>query len=198
MGPMAHVWRLDRGTLTDPGTRVAWGGMARAAHIVAADAVTPLVVQPTIIAAEGLWLDRYWRVGGEWSVYVPLGEEMVLRQRAAGGWGEGLPASRLLVVGGAHGFPGLHRDAWRATRAASASIGILRRVAGPLSAYADLGAGWASAELAESPLLLGEAARGTLAGAEVGFTAPTPIGTATLGYGLTTRGGSVLRIQLGR
>ena len=197
LGPVAHVWRLDRGTLTDPRTHVAWGGLARAARVVASDAVSPVVASPSIVAAEALWLDRYWRVGGEWSAYVPMGG-LVLRHRAAAGWGERLPASRLMVVGGSDGFPGLHRDAWRATRTASATVGVLHRIAGPLSAYADAGAGWTSLVTAANELLVQDAARGSLFGAEIGITAPTPVGAVVLGYGRTTSGSSVLRIQVGR
>jgi hypothetical protein len=197
LGPLAHVWRLDRGTLTDPRTHVAWGGLARAARVVASDAVSPVVASPSIVAAEALWLDRYWRVGGEWSAYVPMGG-LVLRHRAAAGWGERLPASRLMVVGGSDGFPGLHRDAWRATRTASVTVGVLHRIAGPLSAYADAGAGWTSLVTAANELLVQDAARGSLFGAEIGITAPTPVGAVVLGYGRTTSGSSVLRIQVGR
>lgn len=197
LGPVAHAWRLDRGALHDSRTHVAWGGLASAARIVASDAVSPVVASPTIVAAEALWLDRYWRVGGEWSVNVPL-RHVVMRHRAAAAWGERLPVSRLPAVGGSYGFPGLHRDSWRTTRTASATVGALYRITGPLAAYTDVGAGWTSLDMAASPLLVEDAARGTLAGAEIGVTATTPLGGVTLGYGRTTRGGSVLRIQLGR
>lgn len=196
-GPVAHAWRLDRGALADGRTRTALGGMVRAARVAPFDAVSPVVVRPSILAAEALWLDRYWRAGAEWNAYVPRAG-FVLRHRGALGWGESLPMSRLLVLGGTEGFPGLHREAWRATRSASLTAGVLRQVVGPVSAYADVAAGWTSLALAGEPQFLTEAAAGSVAGAEAGLTATTPIGTAVIGYGRTTRGSSVLRIQLGR
>jgi hypothetical protein len=56
---------------------------------------------------------------------------LILRPRAAGGWGEFLPFGAQFTLGGAHGFPGLRAGERRGSQVASGSLAVLHRIAGP-------------------------------------------------------------------
>jgi hypothetical protein len=174
----------------------ALGGMVRAARWFAVPAVGPDVSAVPTIAGEALWLDRYKRADVVADLRVQRAE-FVLRPRATIGWGRGLPLDAQFVLGGARGFPGLRTGERRGDRVASASLTLLRSLAGPFYVRAEAGAGYTSLEHARSFEGLEQMARGWVQGVELGLASNTPFGSFSIGVGVATTDRPIFKVSLG-
>ena len=197
LGPMMHAWRTHSAALPENDAERAFGGMLRAARLFALPSAGPeLDVVPTI-AGEAIWLDRYRRADASADLQLELGS-FILRPRAGGGWGKGLPVSALFPIGGVRGFPGLRLDERRGDRAAFASLAALHRLRGPLYLRGEVGRGRTVISAARGSEALSAAARGWVSGAELGLSADTPLGAFLVAYGAASDGRPVFKIRLGR
>jgi predicted acylesterase/phospholipase RssA len=196
LGPAAHVWSTRSAALPTDEQERAFGGLVRAARLFSLPSAGPdLNVVPTV-AAELFWLDRYRRADVQADVRFQLGP-LILRPRAAAGWGEFLPLTALFTLGGPQGFPGLRIGERRGDQFAFASLAVLRRIRGPLYARGEVGRGRTAFAHARHPEVLSTAATGWVSGGEVGLMADTPLGPFLIGYGLASNERPVFKIRLG-
>jgi NTE family protein len=196
LGPAVHVWSARGVALPTDDRERGVGGLLRAARLLRLPSTGPdLNVVPTV-AAEGFWLDRYRRADVHADVRFTLGQ-LILRPRAAAGWGESLPLSALFTLGGPQGFPGLRPGERRGDQFAFASLAALHRVRGPLYLRAEVGRGRTALIRARNPELLTAAASGWVSGGELGLTADTPLGPFLLAYGVASTERPVFKIRLG-
>lgn len=196
IGPVLHVWSTGSTELPTRADGSAFGVMIRATR-----SFTPLSAgpEPTLapsVAAEALVLDGYRRVDAQADLKFRLGG-LILRPRAAGGWGEDLPLGAHFTLGGAHSFPGLRTGERRGSRIASGSLAVLHRLAGPIYASIEMGGGWSSYEGARRAQVVDDAATGSVFGAELALSSDTPLGPFTIGYGIASTGRGVFKIALG-
>ena len=196
LGPAAHVWSTHSTALPTKESERGWGALVRAARLFALPSAGPDLNMVPTVAVEALWLDRYRRVGAQADVRLQLGP-VIVRPRAAAGWGESLPLAALFTLGGAHGFPGMRTGERRGDQLAFASLAVLRRIRGPLYARAEVGRGRTTLARARHPETLTAAASGWVSGGELGFTADTPLGPFLIGYGLASTDRPVFKIRVG-
>jgi hypothetical protein len=195
LGPVAHVWATRGAALGDDDGR-ALGGMLRAVRSFSPVAEGPDPNMVPSVAVEALWLDRYHRVGVHADGGFQVGR-LIVRPRAAGGWGEDLPLGAQFIMGGPEGFPGLRTGERRGERFAFGSLAMLARLVGPLYARVEAGAGRTSFAPGGQASLGADAARGIVRGIELGFTTDTPLGPFLIGYGLSSTERGVFKIRLG-
>jgi hypothetical protein len=193
---MAHLWNVRSGSTPTVDEAHALGGMVRAARWFAVPAVGPDVSTVPTIASEVLWLDRYKRADAMADLRFQRGE-LVLRPRAAIGWGRDLPLDAQFVLGGARGFPGLRTGERRGDRAVSASIEALRNVYGPFYLRVEAGAGYTALEHSRAFDGLDRMGRGWVQGVELGFASNTPFGAFSIGVGVATTDRPVYKVSLG-
>jgi predicted acylesterase/phospholipase RssA len=196
LGPATHAWSTRSAALPTGDTERGVGGLIRGARQFSLPSTGPdLNVVPTV-AGQALWLDRYHRFDVHADLRFQLGQ-IVLRPRAAAGWGESLPLAALFTLGGPQGFPGLRTGERRGDQFAFASLTVLHRIRGPLYARAEVGRGRTALVSARRPEVLSAAATGWVSGGELGFTADTPLGPVLIGYGVASNGRPVFKIRLG-
>ena len=197
LGPAAHLWSVRSGTLPAIDEAHAIGGMARAAHWFDPASAGPDLNAVPAIAAEGLWLDRYRRFDLDADLRFESGD-VVIRPRAAAGWGDRLPLDAQFILGGPLGFPGLRTGERRGDRMAFGSVSAMRAFVGPFYLRGEAGAGYT--ELAHTRPVDGMAAagRGWVQGLELGIASDTPFGPFTVGFGVATTDRPVFKISLGR
>ena len=195
LGPIVHKWS-GRGTLLSNDDREAFGGMLRGARYFAPPIEGPDANMIPAITAEGLWLNRYRRADVHLDLAFELGP-VILRPRAAAGWGEHLPLGAHFIMGGAEGFPGLRTGERRGDQLAFGSLTMLRRVSGPVYARAEAGVGRTSFSRDAMIGTAASLARGVVRGVEVGLTTATPLGPFMIGYGISTSDRAVFKIRLG-
>lgn len=196
IGPVLHVWSTRSAALSGHADGSAFGAMIRATRSFAPISAGPEPTLEPSITAEALVLDEYRRVGAQADLKFHLGK-LVIRPRAAGGWGEELPLGAQFTMGGAHGFPGLRTGERRGTRLAWGALALLHQIAGPLYASIELGEGWSSYERSRRAQIVQGAASGSVFGAELALSSDTPLGPFTIGYGIATTGRGVFKIALG-
>jgi predicted acylesterase/phospholipase RssA len=196
LGPAAHVWSTHSAALPAGESERGFGGLVRAARLFSLPPASPDLNMVPTIAAEVLWLDRYRRLDIHADVQHQIGQ-LIVRPRAAAGWGEALPLAALFTLGGPHGFPGLRTGERRGDQFAFASLALLRRIRGPLYARIDVGRGRTALVRARRPEMLTPAAQGWVSGGEFGIMADTPIGPFLIGYGLASNDRPVFKIRLG-
>jgi hypothetical protein len=122
---------------------------------------------------------------------------VILRPRAAAGWGEHLPLGAQLIMGGAEGFPGLRTGERRGDQLVFGSLTMLREIAGPIYARVEVGAGRTSFARDRVTGAVPDVARGFVRGIEVGLATDTPLGPFVIGYGISSTERSVFKIRLG-
>jgi hypothetical protein len=196
LGPTVHAWSTLSAALPANDAERAVGGLFRAARLFSLPSTGPDVNAMPVVAGELLWLDRYRRADVTADLQVELGP-LIVRPRAAAGWGESLPLSALFSLGGVRGFPGLRTDERRGDQFTFASLAMLRRVRGPLYVRGELGRGRTVLARARRPEVLSAAASGSVSGAEIGLAADTPFGSFLIGYGAASNGRPVFKIRLG-
>jgi predicted acylesterase/phospholipase RssA len=196
LGPAAHVWSMHSAALPADESEQGLGAVVRGARLfsVPSAGLDPSMMRT--VAAEALWLDKYRRVDVQADLRFQLGP-LVLRPRAAAGWGESLPLAALFTLGGPHGFPGLRTGERRGDQFAFASLAVLRRIRGPLYAGVELGRGRTEVVRVRHPETLSTAASGWVSGTELGLTADTPLGRFLIGYGRASGGRPVFKFRLG-
>ena len=195
-GAAAHGWSMRDAAFDGRRDGYALGGMLRTARFFA-----PLHDGPDqnflpSVQAEGLVLHSYRRASGQADLGFRVGR-WILLPRAGGGWSDGLPLSARLVLGGRQGFPGLRTGERRGDRAAFASIGVLRRIAGTLYARAEAGAGWTDFEGPRPPRFERSAAVGDVQGVEAGLLLATPFGPVSGAFGVASSRESVFKLAVG-
>jgi predicted acylesterase/phospholipase RssA len=196
LGPALHAWSIHSAALPTDDRERGLGALIRGVRQFSLPSVGPdLNVVPTV-AGEALWLDRYRRVDVHADLQFQLGR-LILRPRAAAGWGESLPLAALFPLGGPHGFPGLRAGERRGDQFAFTSLAVLHRIRGPLYARAEVGRGRSALARARRPDVLAGAASGWVSGGEFGLTADTPLGPFLIGYGLASGDRPVFKIRLG-
>lgn len=196
VGPAAHVWSTHSAALPTNESERALGALVRAARLFSLPSAGPDLNMVPTVAAEALWLDRYHRLDVQADVRYPVGQ-LILRPRAAAGWGESLPLAALFTLGGPQGFPGLRTGERRGDQFAYASLAVLRRIRGPVYARAEVGRGRTALLRARRPEMLSGAASGWVSGGELGLTADTPLGPFLISYGLASNDRPVFKIRLG-
>jgi len=196
LGPMAHLWNVRSGAAPTVDEAHALGGMLRAARWFGVPAVGPDLSAVPTIASEVLWLDRYRRAGALADLRFQRAG-LVLRPRAAIGWGRDLPLDALFVLGGARGFPGLRTGERRGDRLASASLAALRDVYGPFYLRVEAGAGYTALEHSRAFVGLDEMGRGWVQGVELDVVSNTPFGSFSIGVGVATTDRPVFKVSLG-
>jgi predicted acylesterase/phospholipase RssA len=196
LGPVLHVWSTGSVALPTRADGSAFGAMIRATRSFAPISAGPEPTLAPSVAAEALVLDGYRRVDAQADLKFQLGE-FILRPRAGGGWGEDLPLGAQFTLGGMHGFPGLRTGERRGSRVAAGSIAVLHRIVGPIYASIDLGGGWSSYERARRAQIVGDAATGSVFGAELALSSDTLLGPFMIGYGVASTGRGVFKIGLG-
>ncbi|MFN2566454.1 MAG: patatin-like phospholipase family protein [Gemmatimonadaceae bacterium] len=196
LGPAAHVWSSQSAALPEDERERGLGALIRGARLFPLPSTGPeLNVLPTV-AAELLWLDRYRRADVHADVRFELGR-LILRPRAAAGWGESLPLAALFTLGGAHGFPGLRAAERRGDQFVFASLTMLHRIRGPLYVRGEVGRGRTAFARTRRPEMFSAAASGTVSGGELGLMADTPLGALLIAYGAASNGRPLLKIRLG-
>jgi hypothetical protein len=195
IGPLAHFW-FARGTEGPEEQRQAAGALIRVAQLLPSPnsgldrAVTPMLV------AESFWLDDYRRADFQATIRLGVGS-LTLWPRGAIGWGERLPLSGLLVLGGPQGFPGLPAGSRRGDRRAFGAIAATYPIAGPVFARMEIGRGTTTmagdSRIAVDPL----SASGWVNGGELGLAADTPVGPLIVSYGVATGGVRAVKLRLG-
>ncbi|MDQ3949087.1 MAG: patatin-like phospholipase family protein [Gemmatimonadota bacterium] len=197
LGPAAHFWSTHSAALPTDESERGVGALVRGARLFSLPSTGPDLNMVPTVAAEALWLDKYRRLDVQADVRFQLGSLVILRPRAAAGWGESLPLTALFTLGGPHGFPGLRTGERRGDQFAFASLAVLRRVRGPIYARAEVGHGRTALARARRPEMLSAAASGSVSGGELGLTADTPLGPFLIAYGLASTGRSVFKVRLG-
>ena len=195
LGPVAHVW-ATRGTALGDEDGRAVGGMFRAVRSYSPVAEGPDPNMIPSVAVEALWLDRYRRAGVHGDGAFQVGR-LIVRPRAAAGWGEDLPLGAQFIMGGPEGFPGLRTGERRGERFAFGSLAMLARLVGPLYARVEAGAGRTSFAPGRQAGIGSDAARGLVRGIDIGFTTDTPLGPFLIGYGHASTDRGVFKIRLG-
>jgi hypothetical protein len=192
---MAHLWATQGPASTADDRGHALGGMVRVARLFTPPPTGPDMNTAPLIAAEALWLDEYRRADAELDLRVAL-RSLVLRPRAAAGWGDAMPLASLLALGGPRGFPGLRTGERRGDRVASVTLAALYPLGGPFYARGDVGGGRTSLSRARQPGLSG-AASGWVSGSELGIAVTTPMGPFLIGYGRASTGRPIVKVRLG-
>lgn len=196
-GPVMHAWSTRGAALSKNDRGQAYGAMLRAANLFAEPSTGPDPYRVPFAAVEGVWTDRYYRVGVEADLHVQFGD-VTLRPRGSIGWGEELPLAAQYTLGGTEGFPGLRLHERRGDRAGYASLQALHPLVGDLYASLEFGAGFTSSNGSRLPLLMDGVATGNVFGGEIGIAASTPAGPIRLTYGISRNDKPVFRIRLGR
>jgi predicted acylesterase/phospholipase RssA len=196
LGPAAHLWSTQSGALLTDDTGRAVGAVVRGARLFSPASAGPDPNVVPTLAGEVFWFNRYRRADVHADLRVQLGQ-LILRPRAAAGWGEFLPLSALFTLGGPQGFPGLRTDERRGDQFEFASLTVLHRLRGPLYVRAEVGRGRTTVARARRPEVVSMAATGAVSGAELGLGADTPLGPFLIGYGAASNGRPVFKIRLG-
>jgi hypothetical protein len=196
IGPVLHVWSTGSPELPKRADGSAFGAMIRATRSFTPISAGPEPTLSPSVSAEALVLDGYRRVDAQADLKFQLGG-LILRPRAAGGWGEDLPLGAQFTLGGVRGFPGLRSGERRGSRIASGSIAVLHRIVGPIYASIDMGGGWSSYERARRALIVDGAGTGSVFGAELALSSDTPLGPFMIGYGISSTGRGIFKIGLG-
>lgn len=196
LGPALHVWSTHSAALPADESERGFGVLVRAARLFSLRSAGPDPSMVPTVAAEAIWLDRYRRMDVQADVRYQVGR-LILRPRAAAGWGESLPLAALFALGGPHGFPGLRPGERRGDQFAFASVAALRRIRGPVYARAEVGRGRTALVRARHPEMFLTAGSGWISGGELGLTADTPFGPFLIGYGLASNDRPLFKIRLG-
>lgn len=195
VGPLAHLWSA-RGTGGVDEHHQAIGALVRAAHFFPVPATGFDRTTVPMLVGESLWLDDYRRTDFQATLRAQVGP-VALSARGAVGWGERLPLSALLALGGPQGFPGLPVGVRRGDRRSFAAIAASISVAGPIHARVELGSG--RTMMAGGPQLIVDplVASGPVDGGEIGLAADTPVGPLIISYGIATGGFRGVKLRLG-
>ena len=196
LGPAVHAWWMRSAVLPTERRGDAVGLLFRGARLFSLPSAGPDLSTIPTLAAEAAWLDGYRRLDAHADLRFQLGP-VILRPRAAAGWGETLPLATLFTLGGPYGFPGLRMGERRGDQRVFASVAFLHGIRGPLYASVEVGRGRTALARVRHPEVFATAASGWVSGAELGLTGDTPFGSFLLGYGIATGGRPVLKIRLG-
>jgi predicted acylesterase/phospholipase RssA len=196
LGPAAHAWSTQSAALPRDEAARGLGAVVRGARLFSLPSAGPDLNTVPSVAAEAIWLDSYRRMDVHADVRLQL-RQLILRPRAAAGWGESLPLAALFTLGGSQGFPGLRTGERRGDQFVFASLAVLRRIRGPLYARAEVGRGQTLLARLRHPEMFSAAASGSVAGGELGLMADTPLGPFAVGYGAASNDRPVFKIRLG-
>ena len=196
IGPVAHLWATRSGALPVDADVGALGGMARAVRWFAAPSEGPDLDPTPGVAVEAFWLDKYKRFDARGDFRFQL-EQVILRPRAAAGWGERLPLAAQFILGGAQGFPGLRTGERRGDRTGYAAVAAMRRIDGPFYARAEAGVGRSMLADPRQPALPSGTGSGWVEGVDLGLITATPLGSFSISIGAASNARTVFKISLG-
>ena len=195
LGPIEHVWWNNA---DEPGMHAdnATGALLRAARLFATRTTGPDQSSIPAIAGEVIFTSHYRR-GLATADLITDRYGFQLRTRASLGAGDELPLAAEIVLGGPAGFPGLLTGEWRGDRVGFASAALTHPLIGPIYWRVEAGRGWSQLDNPTPASLSTPQAEGWVTGADFGLAADTPLGPATISYGVSTGGQRVFKLRIG-
>ncbi|HEY7233450.1 MAG TPA: patatin-like phospholipase family protein [Gemmatimonadaceae bacterium] len=195
LGPIEHVWwnNADEPTLQADN---ATGGLLRAARLFATRTSGPDQSSIPAIAGEVIFTSHYRR-GLATADLITDRDGFQLRTRASLGAGVDLPLAAEIVLGGPAGFPGLLPGERRGDRVGFLSAALAHPLVGPVYWRVEAGRGWSQLDNPAPGSLGTPEAEGWITGADFGLAADTPLGPATISYGISTSGQRVFKLRVG-
>jgi hypothetical protein len=195
LGPIEHVWWNNA---EQPGMHAdnATGGLLRAARLFGARTSGPDQSTIPAIAGELLFTSHYRRALAAADLITDR-YGFQLRTRASLGTGVGLPLAAEIVLGGPGGFPGLLLGERRGDRVGFATAALAHPLIGPVYWRVEAGRGWSQLDNPTASTSGTPEAEGWITGADFGLAADTPLGPATISYGISTGGLRVFKLRVG-
>jgi hypothetical protein len=195
LGPIEHVWWNNA---DEPGMHAdnATGGLLRAARLFATRTAGPDQSSIPAIAGEVIFTSHYRR-GLAMADLITDRYGFQLRTRASFGAGDELPLAAEIVLGGPAGFPGLLTGERRGDRVGFASAALAHSLIGPIYWRVEAARGWSQLDNPTPGSLGTPQAEGWITGADFGLAADTPLGPATISYGVSTSGQRVFKLRIG-
>lgn len=196
-GPVMHLWTVRDPALGPDDHGTALGGIVRAARLFAPPLAGPDLGTIPNISAEAMRLDRYRRAEVSADLDFQLGQ-LVLRPRAAAGWGNALPLGATFALGGREGFPGLRTGERYADRFGMVALAAMYPIlGGPVYLRVEGGVAHTALSRARRPELWQGMAAGSVRGADVGLAADSPLGPVMLAVGRASSGRTMFKVRFG-